>query len=243
MREDEPELLEALGFPPGRGACVATLHRVYRALDVDAFEMALGNWLHATGIAPDEPLALDGKPLRGAGGQVEEGDYVPGVPLVAAYAHQAQAILAQRRTSGKGQELAAAREVLARVPLAGRGVTADALLTQRDVCDQIVVAEGDYRFPVKENQPALVDSLERAFPPPERWQPSGADGTGEPGEPPLPPWYVAVLRRAAPRRPPQHRGGPAHLRRAARRRGHARPLWRSEMMKWPCSRRAGLTRA
>src|SRR5919109_5331378 len=36
--EDEPEVLEALGFPPGRSACVATLHRVYKALDAAAFE-------------------------------------------------------------------------------------------------------------------------------------------------------------------------------------------------------------
>jgi hypothetical protein len=164
-REDEPELLEALGFPAGRGACVATLHRVYRALDVDAFESAVGGWLRATGIAEDDPVALDGKTLRGAGGHVEEGQYVPGVHLVAAYAHQAQAVVAQLRTSGKGQELAAAQDVLAQVPLAGRVVTGDALLTQREVCAQIVAAEGDYVFPVKENQPALLDSLERAFPP------------------------------------------------------------------------------
>jgi hypothetical protein len=163
--EDESELLEALAFPPGRGACAATLHRVYQALDVVAFEAALGDWLARTGIAPDEPLALDGKTLRGAGGHVEEGEYVPGVHLVSAYAHQAQAILAQLRTNGKGQELAAAQEVLAQVPLAGRVVTGDALLTQREVCAQIVAAKGDYLFPVKENQPALLDSLQRAFPP------------------------------------------------------------------------------
>lgn len=163
--EDDPALLEALGFPPGRGACVATLHRVYRALEVDAFETAVGDWLARTGIAPDEPLALDGKTLRGAGGHVEAGEYVPGVHLVAAYAQQAQAILAQLRTSGKGQELAAVHDVLAQVPLAGRVVTGDALLTQREVCAQIVAAEGDYVLPVKENQPALLDSLERAFPP------------------------------------------------------------------------------
>jgi hypothetical protein len=135
--DDEPELLEALGFPAGRGACVATLHRVYRALDVDAFETALGDWLARMGIAADDPLALDGKTLRGAGGHVEAGEYVPGVHLVAAYAHQAQAVLAQLRTSGRGQELAAAQAVLAQVPLAGRVVTADALLTQREVCAQM----------------------------------------------------------------------------------------------------------
>jgi hypothetical protein len=163
--EDEPGLLEALGFPPGRNTCVATLHRVYKALDVDALEAAVGGWLRTTGVAPDDPIALDGKTLRGAGGHGAGGGYVPGVHLVAAYAHQAQAVLAQLRAAGKGHEVAAAQAVLAQVPLGGRVVTGDALLTQREVCDQIVAAEGDYVLPVKENQPALLDSLARAFSP------------------------------------------------------------------------------
>lgn len=173
--EDEPELLEALGFPAGRSTCVATLHRVYKALDVDAFEVAVGTWLAQTGVAPDDPIALDGKTLRGVHGHYERGapgqpgEYVPGAHLVAAYAHGAQAVLTQLRTSGKGQELAAVAQVLTQVltqvPLAGRVVTGDALLTQRAVCDQIVASGGDYVLPVKENQPALRDSLARAFSP------------------------------------------------------------------------------
>src|SRR4051794_19406444 len=39
---DDPGLLEALGLPPGRSPCVATLHRVYKQVDVAAFESALG---------------------------------------------------------------------------------------------------------------------------------------------------------------------------------------------------------
>ena len=41
-RQDAPALLEALGVPPGRRPCVATLHRVFKALDVAALEAALG---------------------------------------------------------------------------------------------------------------------------------------------------------------------------------------------------------
>ena len=163
--EDDPELLEALGFPAGRSTCVATLHRVYKALDVAAFEGAVGGWLAQTGVAPDEPLALDGKTVRGVHGHVEHGTYVPGAHLVAAYAHRAQAVVAQLRSAGKGRELAAVAQVLTQVPLTGRVVTGDALLTQRDVCDQIVAGGGDYVLPVKGNQSALRDSLERAFPP------------------------------------------------------------------------------
>jgi hypothetical protein len=163
--QDEPELLVALGFPPGRSTCVATLHRVYKALDVPAFEAAVGTWLRETGVAPDDPIAVDGKTLRGVHGHVEGGEYVPGLHLVAAYTHRAQAVLAQLRTGGKGQELAAAKRVLAQVPLTGRVVTGDALLTQRGVCEQIVAAGGDYLLPVDENQPALRESLERSFSP------------------------------------------------------------------------------
>jgi hypothetical protein len=132
---------------------------------VAAFETAVGAWLAQTGVTPHDSVALDGKTLRGVHGHVEAGEYVPGLHLVAAYAHQVQAILAQVPTVGKGQELAAAKQVLAQVPLAGRVVTGDALLTQRDVCTQIVAAGGDYLFPVEENQPALRVSLERAFSP------------------------------------------------------------------------------
>ena len=51
------------------------------------------------------------------------------------------------------------------VPLEGRVVVADALLTQREVCQQIVAGGEDYLLPVKENQPALRQDLVEVFPP------------------------------------------------------------------------------
>ena len=77
--EDDPAFLVALGLPPGRSPGVATLHRVFKALDVEAFERAVGGWLARTGIEPTDALALDGKTLRGI-----HGDEVPGVHLVGA---------------------------------------------------------------------------------------------------------------------------------------------------------------
>src|SRR5919108_16387 len=97
--EDEPALLAALGFPPGRSACVATLHRVFRALDAAAFERAVGAWLQQTGVPPAAALALDGTTLRGS-----HGERLPAGHLVAADAPAAQAVLAQLRTPGRGQE-------------------------------------------------------------------------------------------------------------------------------------------
>jgi DDE family transposase len=165
--EEGGEVLTRLGFPAGRSVCVATLHRVYKALDGPAFEHALSGWLLTTGVAPDDALALDGKSLRGAGGAWDGDEYVPARHLVSLYAHDAQVIVAQVLTDGKGQELAAGRAVLAQVPLAGRVVTADALHTQRAFCAQVVAGGGDYLVPVKENQGALLADLTAAFSPPD----------------------------------------------------------------------------
>lgn len=158
--EDDPDLLTALGLPPGRTPCVATFHRVFKALDVDAFEQAIGQWLQATGVAPTDALAVDGKTVRGV-----ERPGVAGAHLVSVYAHGAATVITQLRTAGKGHELAAARTVLAQVPLEGRLVTGDALFTHRGLCEQIVQAGGDYLVPVEENQPSLRADLEAAFSP------------------------------------------------------------------------------
>ena len=158
--EEDPEALVPLGLPAGRHPSVATLHRVFKRLDVVAFERAVGAWLERTGVQRVSALAIDGKALRGI-----HGDRVPGVHLVAAYAHEAGSVLAQVAAPGKGHELAAAATVLETVALKGRVVTADALVTQRARCDQIVEREGDYVFPVDANQPALRSEVEEAFSP------------------------------------------------------------------------------
>jgi hypothetical protein len=135
-RECEPELRLALGLRAERGPSVATLHRAFRRLDHAAFERVLGQWFAAQGLPPEEALALDGKTLRGI-----HGEEIPGVHLVAAYAHETRIVLAQAETVGKGHELAGVQAVLAALPerlLSGRVVTGDALLAQRALCRQIL---------------------------------------------------------------------------------------------------------
>src|SRR3954468_14117169 len=43
--EEDAEALVPLGLPGGRSPSVATLHRVFKRLDVAAFEQVLGAWL------------------------------------------------------------------------------------------------------------------------------------------------------------------------------------------------------
>jgi hypothetical protein len=187
--EDEPAFLVGLGLPPGRSPCVATLHRVFKALDVEAFEGAVGTWLARTGVAPTDALALDGKTLRGV-----HGDGVPGVHLVGAYAHGAQTMLAQLRSAGKGHELAAAKALLGELPVAGRVVTGDALLTQRAISRRVVAGGGDYLLPADENQPRLRAGIARAFSP---MAADGPDGAGASGDGAVPRAGPGRVRRAA----------------------------------------------
>jgi len=168
--EEAPEALVELGLPVGRSPSVATLHRVFKGLEVTALEAALAAWVERTGVQPIEAIALDGKTLRGIHGAT-----TPGVHLVAAYAQTVGAVLGQVAAPGKGQELAAAKAVLTTLPVAGRVVTGDALLTQRAICEQIVARGGDYLFPVDGNQPSLRDEVAEAFSPLAGGRPGRAD--------------------------------------------------------------------
>ena len=167
---------QELGFPLGKTPSVATLHRVFKDLDVAALEGILRDWVRDSGVDLGSVVPVDGKTLRGI-----HGEELPGVHLVSAYATEGGAVLSQVATVGKGQELAAAKVVLGQLPLAGRIVVADALLTQREVCQQIVDGGGDCLLPVKENQPALRQDLVEAFSPTEEERNSGAAGVSMAG--------------------------------------------------------------
>jgi hypothetical protein len=103
-------------------------------------------------------LALDGETLCGT-----TGERVPGVHLLAAYAHEARTALAQLRVDGKTNEHKAALKFLNVLPLKGAIVTADAMFTHADVCRKVRKAGGDYVLAVKDNQPTLLAELRAAF--------------------------------------------------------------------------------
>lgn len=122
-----------LGFRGGKTPSVSTLHAVLSRLDRRAFEGILGVWFQERGLEVGEAVAIDGKTLRGI-----HGEGLPGVHLVAAYAHRSGVVAGQRATLGKGQELEAVAALLEELPLQGRVVTGDAHLTQRELSRQVV---------------------------------------------------------------------------------------------------------
>lgn len=94
-RLQDPQTVASLGFSRAKTPSVSTLHEVFKRLDVDAFEAVLSDWSQAY-LGDREAIAIDGKGLRGI-----HGEELPGVRLVAAYAHEAALTVAQK--GGKGR--------------------------------------------------------------------------------------------------------------------------------------------
>ena len=92
---EHPQFAQLLGFSRKRTPCVATLHHVFRRLDVDSFESALGRWAQECLGEGEATIAIDGKALRGI-----HGGELPGVRLVAAYAGESGLVLGQ--SGGQG---------------------------------------------------------------------------------------------------------------------------------------------
>jgi hypothetical protein len=123
------------------------------------FEACVSRWIQGrlgTGDAPH--IAIDGKTARGS----RDGD-TPAVHLVAAYAPDVHATVAQLRVDAKTNEHKAALELLGVLPIKGKIVTGDAMFTHRDVCAEVIEGGGDYILPVKENQPTLLANIAAVF--------------------------------------------------------------------------------
>jgi predicted transposase YbfD/YdcC len=129
-------------------------------LDRAAVEAALGRW--AVSVLADRParrgalegVACDGKTLRGSRKQG-----APGAHLLSAVSHRLGLTVAQEAVDDKTNEIGAFPALLARLLLAGRVLTVDALLTQRAVAQMIVDGQGDYVMVAKENQPGLCQGI------------------------------------------------------------------------------------
>jgi predicted transposase YbfD/YdcC len=119
----------------------------------------LAIWVQATLVAkPDEPIALDGKTLRGARTGAESAP-----PVLAFCTHQSQETLLQVAVSEKTNAIPVAQALLPALPLAGRVCTADALHTHATFMRLVREHQADCVLLVQENQPSLLADLLTSF--------------------------------------------------------------------------------
>lgn len=127
-----------------------TLSDVMGRLDPKAFQIAFTKWVEAAlPSLVGQHLALDGKTLRGSGG-----DGAP-VHLMSAFASQTRWVLAQCAVDGKSNEIKAIPDLLGMLDMTGATVTIDAMGTQKAIAAQISESGADYVLALKENHPTL----------------------------------------------------------------------------------------
>jgi len=136
-----------------------TISRVLNeAVEVEALEEVVASYFK-TQVQAQEALALDGKALRGT---IEPGQ-TRGQHLLAVYATQTGVVVGQMAVDEKANEIVVAPELLKTLPLTGHVVTGDAMFAQHTLSKQIVEAQGDYLWIIKDNQPSLRAAIERLF--------------------------------------------------------------------------------
>ena len=128
-------------------------------LDPAVLEKVLSRWIDEVlevALTPEDlcAVSIDGKTLCGT-----LRAHSRAVHLLAAVDHKTGCVLRQCRVDETTNEHKTALKLLKTIVLKGQVIVGDAMFCQRDVCQQIVEAGGDYFFPVKENQPALLQEI------------------------------------------------------------------------------------
>jgi len=143
-------------------------HTTYRriltdVIDGDEFEEIVSEYLgQLPGEGQDVVISMDGKTIRGT--ITPEDPF--GLHLLAAYLPGEGIVLMQMVVEkDKENEIVVAPKLLKCLDLRNKIVVGDAMQTQRKLSTQIVEAEGDYVWIVKDNQPNTRQAIEQLFAP------------------------------------------------------------------------------
>ena len=168
----QADSLRVLGFRDGVTPKQSTIQRLFAKLNLDSFSTALERYFGASspvdGGRGSQGVAIDGKAQRG---RLAFDPHDGPVHALGAFLHEKGIVIAQEPIEGQGTEkaeaeLTVAPQLLKRVDWRGRVMTGDPLFCQRNLCQQVLDAGGDYLLMVKQNQPALYADIQLLFDPP-----------------------------------------------------------------------------
>lgn len=165
-----PDQIRDLGFADGQVPCQSTMQRLFCKLDSAVLAHGLATWFQGVSAPVDDRamqgVAINGKAQRGRLQFAADGP----VHVLSAFCHETGIVLGQvpiTVTTDKAEaELTVAPTLLEQVDWHGRVLTGDALFCQRNLCQQVLAAGGDYLLLVKDNQPALSEAIRQDFDPP-----------------------------------------------------------------------------
>ena len=160
----EEWLREFLELPHGAPSD-DTYRRVFAALDAEEFQICFMDWIEAVEeLTQGQVIAVDGKTLRRSH---DRSQGKKALQMVSAWAAENAVVLGQRKVDGESNEITAVPELLDVLEIAGCIVTLDAIHCQTETVEAILEKRADYVLPVKENQPRLLEALQRLFDDPE----------------------------------------------------------------------------
>ena len=139
------------------------LRNLLMAISAESFEAAFAAWLRATCHGDPSPeslqgVSIDGKVLRGSRALDQRA-----LMLISAYDHDTAHVLQQCAVPSDTNEQKAGLELLKKLILTGRVITADAAHCQQETCQQIVDSGGHYVITAKNNQPTLTAMISSEF--------------------------------------------------------------------------------
>jgi predicted transposase YbfD/YdcC len=104
-------------------------------------------------------IAIDGKTLRGSKDWNKEHP----LHLLHAWSVEEGICLAQVSVEEKSNEITAFPVLVSQLEIKGAVITADAIHTQKTSIKAVIDKKADYAFPVKENQPGLLEDIKLLF--------------------------------------------------------------------------------
>lgn len=107
-------------------------------------------------VLAGKAIAMDGKTLCGSANGETAAVY-----LLSAVVHKERIVIAQEHVDEKTNEITRVQPLLDPLDLQGAVVTADALLTQKEIAKYIVRnKKADYVFTVKGNQKTMLEDIQ-----------------------------------------------------------------------------------
>ena len=143
-----------------------TFGRVFSILNPEEMEKCLIDWAKMirsklevkSGIPPI--INLDGKRLKGSADKIHKKN---GVHLLNAWLVDSGLCIGQIEAKEKENEITVAPELMRLLDLQGTVVTGDALLTQKELVNQIQTSGGDYLLSLKGNHETAYKEVESFF--------------------------------------------------------------------------------
>jgi len=127
------ENLRRFGSKRDKAPSEPTIRRVIQRTDVEEFDSRIGNWLIRIYLLTDKGIAMDGKTLRGSRDGEERAKH-----LLSALIHKEGIVIAQKEVDKKTNEIKLVKPLFEDLDIEGAVVTADALLTQREIARYLV---------------------------------------------------------------------------------------------------------